>query len=50
MDIYNSIGEKISGRMINGNAVVDLSKYPVGIYFIQIMNDQHTKTFKLIKN
>lgn len=50
LDVYNSIGEKVSGGNINDNTIIDLTKFADGIYFIQIMNDKKSKTIKIIKN
>lgn len=50
VNVYNTIGEKIYSTQIYASKTeIDLSKYPKGIYFFQLIGDnQNSKTGKII--
>jgi len=49
LTILNSIGATIISNSIESNSMIDLSAYSNGLYFLQLKENQNTKTFKLIK-
>jgi hypothetical protein len=46
--ITNAHGQLVSKTQINGNSVIDLSKQPEGLYFIQFTNETSTMIEKVI--
>ena len=47
--IYDHAGRKLKKESINNSAVIDLSSYDTGLYYILICNDKNKSVYKIIK-
>jgi len=50
ISIYNTLGMHIFDKLILTNDVLDLSKFPKGIYIIKVKNEAEIFSQKLIRN
>ncbi len=49
--LYNSLGQKMKKFSIESKeTIIDLTPYPKGIYYLQIIRDTNTRIIKLIKS
>ena len=48
--IYSILGQELNSRILNNKqSIIDVSAFPQGIYFIQIVKGNEKKTYKFIK-
>ena len=47
--IYDHAGRELKKESINNSAVIDLSSYNTGLYYILICNDKNKSVYKIIK-
>ncbi len=50
IQVYNQIGEGIINTTAESNTILDLSKYPKGIYYVKVISKESTFTKKVILN
>jgi len=50
LSLYNSLGQKLHQQQLTENtSLINMNKYPEGVYFISLQNSQTIKRIKIIK-
>ena len=50
VEVYNTVGQCLLSKEVNGNAHIDLSGYSNGIYFLRVNNNGETEVLKFSVN